>query len=224
MNGFDKLAKPYRWMEYISFGSMLERCRFTFLPALQSTQTALLMGDGDGRFTAHLLQTSPNVRALAVDASPAMLRALRHRCNDSPRLETLCCDLRNGLPQQAKEKQFDLIATHFFLDCLTANEVERIASDTATITTANARWLVSEFNIPDNGTMHLLSRIVIRLLYAAFHLLTGLNTQHLPSYREILRHHGWQMEQSKTHLRGLLVSELWTHSAHTMDTAFLAQE
>ena len=43
---FDRLARPYRWLEYATFGRTLERCRFHFLPALTSARRALVLGDG----------------------------------------------------------------------------------------------------------------------------------------------------------------------------------
>jgi ubiquinone/menaquinone biosynthesis C-methylase UbiE len=212
MKGFDRLAKPYRWMEYLSFGTMLERCRFHFLPQFQNVQHALVLGDGDGRFTASLLRHAPSAQAIAVDGSQAMLNALRRRCvavRADDRLTTLRVLLNDGLPSVVQANTFDLIATHFFLDCLSEAAVDRIAHDASACTTPDALWVISEFRIPDEGVMRLPSRIVVRLLYAAFGMLTGLRTQQLPAYESILRNHGWQLARQQTRLGGLLVSQLW---------------
>lgn len=212
MNGFDRLARPYRWMEYLSFGTMLESCRFHFLPQLHDTEHSLLLGDGDGRFTAALLQQAPQAQATAIDGSEAMLHALRQRCESvhaGTRVETICKLLNEGLPTAVQAKTFDLVTTHFFLDCLSEAEVDRIAHDAAACTTANARWVVSEFRIPDQGAMRLPSRIVVRLLYLSFGILTGLRTQRLPAYESILPKHGWHLAQQQTRMGGLLVSQLW---------------
>src|SRR6185437_1080687 len=53
---FDRLARVYRWMEWLSFGPYLSRCRRAFLPQLRDARRALVLGDGDGRFTAALLR------------------------------------------------------------------------------------------------------------------------------------------------------------------------
>ncbi len=76
---FDRVARLYRVLEYLSFGPMLERCRFHHLPALAAADCsrALILGDGDGRFLARLLAACPELSAQAVDASPAMLRLLQ---------------------------------------------------------------------------------------------------------------------------------------------------
>ncbi len=78
-SGFDKLAAAYRWMEYLTFGPLLQRCRLHFLPEMLGVWRALLLGDGDWRFCAALLAAAPQVHVTAVDESARMLRALRAR-------------------------------------------------------------------------------------------------------------------------------------------------
>ena len=70
---FDLIAKPYRLLEYITFGSSLERCRIYFIPRLLDRKQALVLGDGDGRFLTALLAANPSLQADAVDTSSAML-------------------------------------------------------------------------------------------------------------------------------------------------------
>jgi len=76
---FDRVARPFRWMEYLTFGSALWRCRTHFLSELKSCRNALILGDGDGRFTAALLAANPQLNVDAVDSSAAMLRLLTQR-------------------------------------------------------------------------------------------------------------------------------------------------
>jgi SAM-dependent methyltransferase len=76
---FDRLAGVYRWMEALSFGGWLWRCRCAFLGEMCSARRALVVGDGDGRFTARLLEKNRAVLVDAVDISPAMLEALVRR-------------------------------------------------------------------------------------------------------------------------------------------------
>lgn len=206
-SGFDKLARPYRWMEYLSFGRALERCRVHFLPQLHDRHKALLLGDGDGRFTAALLQSAPGVKAVAADGSAAMLQALCSRCA-SDRVTTVCADLRQGLPESAKT-HVDLVATHFFLDCLTDAEVCRVADDVTACAEAGALWVVSEFHVPQRGAMRWPSWLVVRALYVSFRALTGLRVMRLPEYRAALQARGWRLLHAREHVGGLLVSELW---------------
>ena len=77
---FDRVARIYRFAEYLSLGPLLQRTRTHFLHDLPPRHQALLLGDGDGRFLARLLARRPHLSALAVDTSATMLQLLRHRC------------------------------------------------------------------------------------------------------------------------------------------------
>ena len=77
---FDRIARPYRWLEYLTLGRALERCRLHFLPQLTDRTQALILGDGDGRFLAALVDQNHILTAAAVDTSATMLELLRTRC------------------------------------------------------------------------------------------------------------------------------------------------
>lgn len=218
---FDRLVRAYRWMEWVSFGPLLWICRCTFLNEMQSARRALVIGDGDGRFTSRLLATNRAVRVDAIDSSAAMLRTLTHRAAaNADRLRILCLDARDWRARRAavpaKEKmpaQYDLIVTHFFLDCLTTDEVRALAEEVATAAAPGALWIVSEFAVPQGWFGRLVAQPLIAFLYAAFGLLTGLRVRRLPNHVEALRSAGFICIGTKSRLGGLLVSELW-HSTN----------
>lgn len=207
---FDHVAHLYQAMEYLSFGTMLERCRFHFIPALTHCRRALVIGDGDGRFLARLLKAAPQLHADAVDASGAMLRLLAARVEGAGaagRLTTFRADARRFDPPDI---HYDLVATHFFLDCLTEEEADALIARIRSRLTPGAQWVISEFQIPAGGWLRsALARGVIAFLYAAFRLLTGLRVRRIPPWHALLERHGFQRGASRTWLGGLLVSELW---------------
>ncbi len=208
---FDPLARIYRWMEYLSFGPMLERCRFRFLPQCCQARHALVLGDGDGRFTARLLAANPAIQVDAVDASAAMLTALRRRVRrDHPeadaRLSTTQADLRRFAPGRTG---YDLVVSHFFLDCLTDEDVSALVERLVPHVTEDAIWLVSEFSIPEKGWRRAGSQLLVRFLYFAFFVLTHLRVRHIPDYAEVFRRHGFYRHENTQFLGGLLVAEVW---------------
>jgi len=207
---FDRVARLYRWMEYLSFGRALERCRNHFLPQLARCRRALVLGDGDGRFLARLLVANPALHADAVDASGTMLRLLEYRAatahNTRERLRTHHTDALTFTPGQS----CDLIVTHFFLDCLTQSDLDALAHRLARHAKPNALWLVSDFHIP-NGRMHRPARTIVRLLYLAFRLLTGLRTGALPDHAAALIAAGFRRKDCRLSLAGLLTAELWEY-------------
>ena len=205
---FDRLAGPYRWLEYLSFGPFLWRCRVHFLPQLDKCRSALVLGDGDGRFTAELLRSNSQIAVHAVDLSPAMIETVERAAKaHTSRLTTKISDLRCWSPDPAS--RYDLVVSHFFLDCLTPGEVAALAQRLATSVAPGALWLVSDFAVPQTIFGALFARPLVSGLYLAFRYLTGLRVRALPDHARALADAGWMLKSEHTWLNGLLVSQLW---------------
>ena len=204
---FGPLARVYRWMEWASFGPWLQLCRCAYLTSLSDRRRALVLGDGDGRFASRLLRTNPQIQIDAVDASSAMLQQLLGRAGaDAVRVQTECVDIRDWRPSH---DDYDLIVSHFFLDCLTTDEIQLLTEKLRRSVSPTALWVISEFAIPQNVYGRLLARPLIATLYRAFGLLTRLATRELPDYRPALRNAGFVLSKERHWLGGILVSELW---------------
>jgi ubiquinone/menaquinone biosynthesis C-methylase UbiE len=204
---FDPLARIYRWMEYLTFGRALERCRCAFLAEMAWAENALLIGDGDGRFAARLLNMNRTIHIDAVDLSPAMLRSLS--ANAGAFLNRVSAYRADARTWQPPRSDYDVIVTHFCLDCLTTSEVSSLACRLRSEVRPESRWVVSEFAIPERWFGRVVARPLIRALYLAFRLLTGLRVDRLPDYRGALKTAGFRLARESESLSGLLVSEIW---------------
>ncbi|HWB33151.1 MAG TPA: class I SAM-dependent methyltransferase [Acidobacteriaceae bacterium] len=219
MPSFDLVARPYRWMEYLTFGPALHRCRLRFISRLSDRRRALILGDGDGRFASALFAANPQIRADAVDLSPMMLRLLTRRCraatpNVMERLSTHQADSLNFVRSLPGNARYDLVVTHFFLDCLTQSELESLTQAIAPHLSDGATWLISDFRIPA-GRMRFPARVLVRSLYLAFRALTGLRTATLPDHISALSAAGLARTAQQLSLGGILTSELWVSPSNT---------
>ncbi len=195
-------------MEYLSLGPLLERTRWFHLGrgVLDDRKQALILGDGDGRFTQRLLARNSAIHATAVDLSAAMLGLLKQRCrNAGNRLTVHHGDARAFRPSAAP----DLIVTHFFLDCLTQAELACLVTRLRSCISPGCLWLVSEFRIPD-GAMRLPVKMFIRSLYFAFRILTGLRITRLPDHASALRACGFTLAEEQRFLAGVLTTQIWS--------------
>jgi ubiquinone/menaquinone biosynthesis C-methylase UbiE len=193
----DFIAPWYRWLEYASFGRTLERRRSAFLGCIAEARRVLVLGDGDGRALVGLLAAAPDARVDAIDLSARMLELARGRAA-SARVTFHHADARTvPLP----EAEYDLVVTHFFLDCFEEEEMERLVARVAAAASPQARWLVSEFRNPG---------IVVAVLYFFFRLTTGLKTRRLVDHHPYLQRWGFHILRTEPAWRGLLASELWT--------------
>ncbi len=203
-------------MEALTFGHALARCRNHFLPQLAGRHRALLLGDGDGRFTARLLTANPQLYADAVDLSAAMLSLLTRRARavhptTNTRLRTHHTGALAFAQNRTSAPDYDLVVSHFFLDCLTQSEVETLCARVRPHLQPQALWLISDFRIP-SGPLRWPARVLVRLLYLAFRLLTGLHTTCLPDHATALTAAGFARVAQRTSLAGLLTTELWAYT------------
>jgi len=213
---FDRIARVYRWLEYASLGPVLEHLRLHHLGSLNHLRSrpanALILGDGDGRFSGHLLNAYPTLNADAVDLSRTMLSLLGTRtAGAGERIRLHHQDALEFAATISPGTRYDLIVTHFFLDCLTQPQVQQLVASVSPATQPRALWLVSEFRIPE-GILRWPARLYVRALYFAFRLLTGLRTTHLPDYGAALHRAGWHTVASHQAFLGLLTTELWQRS------------
>ncbi len=194
-------------MEYASFGAALHRRRCYFLSELDAHHV-LLLGDGDGRFLAEFVRRYPSVRIDVLDCSRRMLALAAHRAPACDRIHFHHSDaVRDPLPG----RDYDLIVTHFFLDCFTPTELCDLVAKISAAAAPNARWILSEFHLPPAGWRRLRAKLWIGSLYFAFRVLTGLRARALPDYVAALRlrSQGFERRTQDLASAGLLTSELW---------------
>jgi cyclopropane fatty-acyl-phospholipid synthase-like methyltransferase len=206
---FDRVARPYRWLEYLSFGPWLARCRSAQLAHLTNARHALLLGDGDGRFLARLMAANPNVTADVVDSSRSMLMLLERRLCRSGDDQRICLHHVDALTWNPTGT-YDLIVSHFFLDCFFPHQLEQLFDAVLPHALPGAHWVISEFAIPRNAFAAYFARGIIRWLYRAFGWTTGLRVRALPDYAAPLLRRGLVAVHDRRYLAGLLCSQLWT--------------
>jgi SAM-dependent methyltransferase len=230
---FDRIARAYRLLEYLTFGRSLQRCRTHYIPRLIDGSHALVLGDGDGRFLAALLAANPRLEAEAVDTSAAMLRLLTRRAETAIRNAAGCGHTDDATRRLrtyhssalafTPRRAYDLVATHFFLDCLTQPELDALCQRLAPHLAPQALWLVSDFRIPD-GPMRWPARALVRALYLGFRVLTGLRTTALPSHAASLTAAGLRCIGRHRSLAGLLSTELWQSAGDSARIFMPSQE
>jgi hypothetical protein len=223
-SNFNRLAHPYRWMEYASFGPYLGHCRRAQLAHLGGARRALVLGDGDGRFLKRLLGSNPLLTADVVDSSRSMLRVLDRRIRrmGEPFHRRIQLHHADALDWNASGP-YDLVISHFFLDCFFTSELDRLFDRLLPHLDPGARWVISEFSIPNRSSTPALrawlspclARSIVGLLYRSFGLLTGLRVRRLPDYAVSLRRHGLTLDRETHLLGGLLESQLWLLSDPT---------
>lgn len=207
----DRIARPYRWFEYMAFGRALERCRFQYLPEVQHCSQALLLGDGDGRFLCELAETNPAIQVDSLDSSAGMLREARKRIErrriaNRGRIHLAQSD---AFQFSFSANHYDLVVANFFFDCFSMSSATELVKRVLPACQAKALWVVSEFEQPAAGWRAWHARLWLTAMYSFFRLATGLETRRLPDYVCVLENAGLRLLSKRTSRAGLICSELW---------------
>lgn len=207
---FDLLAPFYRWIEIISAGRKLQQCRTAFLDELPAPRRILILGEGHGRSVVECLRRFPMADITCVEASASMIEQARrnldrHGLNES-RVQFIHSDV---LAWQAPAGAFDLVITHFFLDCFAPNQLEVLVPMISKATTPDANWLIADFQIAPIGWRRWRSQLILWLLYRFFRLTTRLTAQELTPPDKLLEQAGFTLSKRIEFEWALLKSEWW---------------
>ena len=207
---FDHLAKHYDLMERLLAGGKLERCRNAFWDEISPVENALLVGEGHGKFLASLLQRNPSVQVTCVDASARMLEVARQRLLRAALPLDRVQFIRAEVPAwNPPAERYDLVATHFFLDCFPRDQLAAVISSLRRAARPGAWWLVSDFQIPRAGFKRLRALVIHRLMYGFFRVATKLPASALVLPQPFLRQNGFVRVSRSEFDWGLLCAELW---------------
>ena len=208
---FDLVAPWYETLERIAFGDDLQRCRVAYLGEINPPGRVLIAGEGNGRFLCELLRRYPEIEVDCLDASKRMLQLERRRIEQElpasfERVRFIHTDIR---PWSAPEHQYDLIVTHFFLDCFQEPNLIDVIKTLARTAAKDATWLVSEFSIPEKGIGRIQARCWLGTMYWFFRVTTGIEASELIDYTAFLDEKGFHVVRQHFFRQGMLKSELW---------------
>jgi ubiquinone/menaquinone biosynthesis C-methylase UbiE len=208
---FDLLAPHYRWMEFALAGEKLQRCRTAFLDETKAARNVLILGEGNGRFLAECRGKLTEARITCVDQSARMLWHAQKRLErlglNRERVSFLQADALDWSPP---ENTFDLVVTHFFLDCFRPEQVEQLIQKLSRAATQRASWLLADFQLPASGWRQCRARIILWMMYLFFRAVTDLPARRLSKPDDFLRANGFVLAKRKSTEWGLLHSDRWS--------------
>jgi methyltransferase family protein len=207
---FDLLAPHYRWMEALCAGGQVQRCRTALLAVIPAPQQVLVYGEGNGRFLVELCRRFPQARVTVVEASAVMIDLARARLRREgpagPQVEFIHADALTWQPPAAA---FDLIVTCFFLDCFREDQLEKLMPVIASAATAQAQWLIADFQIAPAGLRRVCSRVIVGFLYAFFRWVTRLPAHELVNVEPWVSAAGFTRRGRREFALGLLFCDWW---------------
>jgi hypothetical protein len=125
---------------------------------------------------------------------------------DRDRIQYLHADV---LAWQPPPQHFDLIVTNFFLDCFRADQLAQLIPRLASATCAEARWIVSDFCLPDRGPARWRAAGIIAAMYFFFRVATRLPARSITPINSFFAASGFRLTECRHSEWGLLHTDLW---------------
>jgi ubiquinone/menaquinone biosynthesis C-methylase UbiE len=211
---FDAIAPWYRALETIAFGGALQRARIACLEEIDTPRRALVVGEGNGRFLCELVRRYPGIEVDCVDASERMLRLARRRIEREwpeslNRIRFLQRDITSWTPTQPP---YDLIVTHFVLDCFSKDQIADVVGSLACAATPEAIWLLADFCVPPDGFRRVHAQAWLAAMYRFFRFTARIEAAFLVDPSPFLRATGFSLARQYLFRRGIVKSELWRNT------------
>ncbi len=205
-SAFDRLARPYRWLEYAAFGRGLLRCRYDLLPWLADARRVLTVGEGDGRFVAELVRRFPEIKVDCVEASEAMIARAQSRL---PKGANVTFRHANALKLDFSKGEYDAVVTCFFLDCFKSETLTELMPRMAGSLQPCGNWLVAEFGQPTCGLAAWHARGWLAAMYFFFRYATRLEARRLPDWESEMARIGFTCSERVTRRCELMATSRW---------------
>lgn len=228
--GYDWLARWYKPLEFMLFGSTLMQARLAGLAWIQShvaPKRVLVLGDGDGRLLERILDVMPSARVTSVDFSSAMIRrqkALVARRKLQHRVTWIHTDALRWKPDACG---FDVVVFAFFLDAFTSAELDQHLSGWIDGVRLGGILYYVDFVPADRVRGLFASRIArcrLAMMHVLFRIVTKLPNRQLPPIRDDLRRNVSSIEFEQTFSGGAIESVVFRCASPMNEAIRLSHE
>jgi len=208
---FDGVASSYLFLETITFGNQLQKCRTSMISHLTNSKRALVLGEGNGRFLEAFCKANPLAEILVIDESPRMLDLAKRRiANANPpinnQIEFRCANVFEILPLSGT---FDLIVCNFFLDCFTSSEIGHLMGLFRQMLFGEGLLVVGDFRKPHSIFGKIIGLFILKFMHIFFKKTAGISATELTDLHAILLERSFQKAVEKKLFFGFLNSSIW---------------
>lgn len=208
---FDGVASSYLFLETITFGNQLQKCRTSMISHLTNSKRALVLGEGNGRFLEAFCKANPLAEILVIDESPRMLDLAKRRiANANPpinnQIEFRCANVFEILPLSGT---FDLIVCNFFLDCFTSSEIGHLMGLFRQMLFGEGLLVVGDFRKPHSIFGKIIGEFILKFMHVFFQKTAGISATELTDLHAILLERSFQKAVEKKLFFGFLNSSIW---------------
>lgn len=206
---FSILSSIYDFLGSIVFFGALHRSQVYFIDQLKKPDRALIIGGGTGRFLVDLLKSEKVKNITYVDISQGMIARAKKKVSalgKENQVEFIC-----GGVDAVPDRQYDLICTHYFLDCFEEEKLCLILSKLRGLLSKEGEWYFTDFYLDESSSF--IKTKFVGFLYFFFRILCGLKVKILPDFKKVFTDLELNCESEKYFFRGLLRTAIYKNQS-----------
>lgn len=202
---FSRLSKLYDLLGLLVFQGSLHKSQIYFLEKLPEAENVLILGGGTGKFLADLVKSGKAKKITYVDISPGMIARAEAKVEKLNACVEFICGGADSIPAG----RYDLICTHYFLDCFDETELKELSGLLKSHLTENGVWHFTDFYLDEKASFFRTG--LLSFLYFFFRLTCGLKVKELADFRKIFSEAGLKLKEEEFFRKGLLRTALYTN-------------
>lgn len=177
--GFDSVASYYDRLAKLVYGETIVNAQIFFLHTITPRAKILILGGGSGEILPVLFKINPDCEIYFIEASQKMIMLAKRHENLG------VVHFIYGTEQNIPKLTFDCVLTGFYLDLFTDATLRKVVSHIGKSLGPNAKWIATDFIAGK-----LWQRVVVKLMYTFFKIVTTIETRALPDWQRALEQQG----------------------------------
>jgi len=196
MANFNRIAGVYDALKKIVFKDQLENAAQHFLKDISQNSSIIIIGGGSGQ----LLKCFDNTHKISyVELSFKMIEKAK-KVRTNAEVKFINADILNFHSIQ----HYDYVITPFILDCFKENELHIIFSKIEAINHTATVWIHTDFY-----PKKIWQKVLVKLMYWFFNLVTGLSTSKLPDFDTIFKKHDFILKSKASFFHSMIESKIY---------------
>jgi ubiquinone/menaquinone biosynthesis C-methylase UbiE len=202
LNSFDSVAGVYDTLAKLVYGKSIRQAQLYYLDQLRESSNILIIGGGTGWILRSLLEVNANATIWYVEASAKMLEMAKRRNLIPGATINFVHATEDSLPETPV---FDAVIANFYFDLFDDERLPKILGTISRCLIPGATLLVADFNAP----VFWWQRLLVRVMYGFFRVVSGLHTSDLPRWPFFLEQANFRLLKTRTFYRGFIQSSVY---------------
>lgn len=187
---FQRIAPIYDLLAKLIFGNAIDQAQKQYFSLLPEKSTILFIGGGSGRVLTELIKIVQPERITYVEASSNMLKQAQQRLLSLQKYKAYDIEMTfiHGTEHDIPTlNQYDVLMTFFLFDIYPTQEAKKLAQKLSQHLKPSGIWLFADFCETGTGFKLHWKKVLLKLMYKFFSLVSNVQNQSLPDYQAIFK-------------------------------------